>query len=209
MQATTTSSLKISPLKVLHSKPWFCLFLAVVVFPLINAGLNVLILYTSIPLFLDSTLTGMAAVLGLPFGLLTAVLTNVYEEVFNGFPGIHLPFALCGVASALIIWLMARRGLLRTPLHLLLGTILVAVANSVLGAIIATFVFGGGTGTNIDVVVAGFVLAFENIFSAAFLGRLVVNMVDKAPAVLAAMLYHYWLGRGKTPRQVNGVKATP
>ncbi len=173
----------------IFSKNWFRLILAVLLFPAINLGLNELILKTSVPLFLDSIFTACAAVLGLPFGMLTAVLTNFYAEILHGFPGRHLPFALCGIATALIVWAMCRKKMLRTPLHFLLGTISVALANSVLGAIIATFVFGGGTGSNIDVVVAGFALAFENILSAAFIGRMIVNLIDKAPAILGAMLF--------------------
>lgn len=181
--------------------------LAVVVFPSINLGLNELILRTSVPLFLDSIFTACAAVLGLPFGLLTAVLTNFYAEILHGFPGRHLPFALCGIATALIVWAMHRKNLLRTPLHFLAGTLAVALANSVLGAIIATFVFGGGTGSNIDVVVAGFVLALENILSAAFVGRMIVNLVDKAPALLGAMLFAGLLAApGEKPQQAS-VKA--
>jgi len=195
MHLTTPQSSKnsLATTTMLHDKLWFKLILTVLLYPMANAALNSLVLYTSIPLFLDSTFTGMAAVLGLPYGLATAILTNVYEEILNGLPGYHLPFALCGMATAVIVWLMVRRKILQTPLQLLLATVLVALTNSILGAIIATFVFGGSTGTNIDIVVAGFVLAFENILSAAFLGRMMVNTVDKAPAVFAAMLYYKWL----------------
>jgi len=84
---------------------------------------------------------------------------------------------------------MIRLNRLHTPLNFVVATLLVAFANSLLGAIIAIFVFGGGTATNIDVIVTGFALVFNNIFSAAFFGRIVVNLVDKAPAVLAAMFF--------------------
>mgnify|MGYP000999988122 FL=1 len=170
------------------------LALAVLAFPLANAVLNVLILKTPVPLFLDSSFTAASALFGLPYGMATAVMTNLLEEAFNGFPWKHLPFAICGMATVLIVWFMARLGKLRTPLHALLATFFVALANSVLGAVIATFVYGGGTGTNIDIVVAGFSLAMESIFSAAFFGRMLVNIVDKAPAVILAMVMARFLG---------------
>lgn len=167
---------------------WFRLALAVLILPAINAGLNMLIQATPIPLFLDSIGTGIAAVFGLPYGLLTALATNLLEEPLTGFPGTHAPFALCGMATALIIWWMVKTDRTRTPLQFIYGTVLVTLANSLLGALIAVFVFSGGTGTNIDVAVAGFTLALNNILSAAFLARLAVNLIDKAPVVLAAMI---------------------
>jgi len=169
--------------------------LALVALPLANIALNRLVLFTSVPLFLDSIGTALsAAVLGLPWGLGTALLTNAYQELFEGFALRHLPFAICGMATALLAWLETRRR--REPLigRFMLLTVSVAFANSLLGAIVATFVYGGGTGANIDVIVAGFALAFKGIFSAAFLARVPVNLVDKAPAALAALLASRALG---------------
>lgn len=172
----------------LLASKWFRLVLAGLILPAINAGLNMLIQTTPVPLFLDSIGTGVAAVMGLPYGLITAVATNLLEEVFTGFAGTHAPFAICGMATALIVWWMVRTQRTQTPMQFIYGTFLVALANSILGAVIAVFVYGGGTGTNIDVAVAGFALALDNIISAAFLARLAVNLLDKAPVVLAAML---------------------
>ncbi len=173
--------------RLLEAK-WFRMVLAALILPAINAGLNRLVLTTPIPLFLDSIGTGIAAVLGLPYGLITALATNLMEEALNAFSWTHLPFAICGMATALIVWWMVRTRRTHTPLQFMYGTFLAALANSVLGAIVAVFIFGGGTGTNIDVAVAGFALALDNILSAAFLARLTVNLIDKAPVVLAAMM---------------------
>jgi len=89
--------------QVIWVKTWLKLFAAVLVFPAINLGLNHLILLTEILLFLDSNFTAMAACLGLPYGLLTAVMTNFDAEIIYGFPWRHLPFALCGIATAVIV----------------------------------------------------------------------------------------------------------
>ena len=108
---------------------------SVLVFPAVNVGLNTLIISTPIPLFLDSMFTAAAAVLGLPYGLATAVLTNLFSEIVHGFSGKHFPFALCGISTVLIVWRMARADRLRTPAHFLLCAFLVALANSLLGAV--------------------------------------------------------------------------
>jgi len=162
---------------------------AFIVLPAFNAVLNSLIVLTPMPLFLDSIGTALsAAVFGLPLGLATAFLTNFYQEALAGFPFRFLPFALCGMATAVLVRVMLRRGAPPTPGRFLAVTGAVALANSALGAVIATFVFGGGTGVNVDLVVAGFALALEDILSASFVARLLVNLVDKAPAMPAAML---------------------
>ncbi|MBN1241713.1 MAG: hypothetical protein JXA15_03275 [Spirochaetales bacterium] len=177
--------------------------IALVVLPFVNIGFNRLILFSSVPLFLDSIGTAVsAAVFGLPLGLGTAILTNAFQELFEGFAFRHLPFAICGMATALLTWLETRRR--REPLiaRFSLLTLSVALANALLGAVVATFVFGGGTGANIDVIVAGFALAFRDVFSAAFLARIPANLVDKAPAALLALLAARALGAGERP--MNG-----
>jgi hypothetical protein len=186
--------------------PWVKLFAAAFVFPALNQGFYNLIALSEIPLFLDSNFTGIAACFGLPYGLLTAFMTNFLAELQYGFPWRHLPFALCGMATAIIVWRMARLDKLRTPMHFVVGTLLVAFANSLLGAIIATFVFGGGTATNIDVIVMGFALMFDNIFSAAFLGRFIVNLFDKAPVLFAALLFWRYLA---SPQARASAEALP
>lgn len=174
---------------MLLQKTAFRLVAALLVLPVFNVALNRLILFTSVPLFMDSIGTALsAAVFGLPLGLATAILTNGFGELVAGFPLVHLPFALCGMATALIVDTMVKRERFSTPIHFFLATLLVALANSVLGAMIATFVFGGGTGVNIDVIVSGFALAFGDIFSAALIARVAVNIIDKAPAVFLAMV---------------------
>lgn len=178
-----------SIVSMLLKKPAFRLFLAMLILPAFNSALNRLILFTSVPLFMDSIGTAVsAAVFGLPLGLATAVMTNGFGELVAGFPWVHLPFAICGMATAWIVHGLVRRNMFSTPVHFILATVLVAIVNSVLGALIATFVFGGGTGVNVDIIVTGFALAFGDIFSAALIARLAVNIVDKAPAVFMAML---------------------
>jgi energy-coupling factor transport system substrate-specific component len=200
---------KLASSGLLTGKLVFRLFAALLVLPAFNMGLNRLILFTSVPLFMDSIGTAVsAAVFGLPLGLATAVMTNAFGELAAGFPWVHLPFALCGMATAWIVHHLVRRGMFSTPVHFILATVLVAIANSVLGAIIATFVFGGGTGVNIDIIVSGFALAFGDIFSAALIARIAVNIVDKAPAVFVAMLVLSTTKRS-VPEPVSTVPPSP
>jgi len=163
--------------------------LVILVFPLLNELLNRLVYATDIPLFLDSIFTAIAAaVFGIGPGLVVALLSNAIGEVFGGFSGTSLPFALCGMATAIIVGWAARTGRLSSPFHLALVLLGVSLANAIIGAFVAVFVFGGYTGVNIDVFVSGLTQALGNIFTAAFVARIPMNLVDKAFAVVAASL---------------------
>jgi energy-coupling factor transport system substrate-specific component len=77
----------------------------------------------------------------------------------------------------------------------------VAFANSVLGALIAAYVYGGFTSVGVDYLVSGLVATGQSIVSAAFLARLPANLFDKTIAVLAAhFAYRAALKRGWIPR---------
>jgi len=142
-----------------------------------------------LPFFMDSIFTAVAAAVWGPWqGLATAVMTNAFFEVPGGFNGTNLPFAVCGVATALIVWAFVRSGHHRGPLGSILCVAAVTLANSLLGALVATFVFGGGTRSNIDDVVAGFAMFTDSVLTAAFLARIPINFIDKAIAVVPALL---------------------
>lgn len=175
---------------------WLC---SLLLFPLANAGLNRLVLTTSLPLFLDSIFTALGAVLfGMGPSLATAILTNGMIEATNGYPGTHLPFAICGMATAVIMSRAAARDRLSASIHVAVAILKVSIANALLGAGIATLVFGGFTDINIDATVSAMRLFVESIFSAAFLARLPANIVDKGIAVGIAFLgYKLACGRGK------------
>ncbi len=171
----------------LRRRPWLGWLLSATAFPLVNGGLS-LAARERLPFFLDSILTAVAAAIFGPLqGLLTAVLTNAVHEAVNGFPGVHLPFSVCGAATALIVWAFVRRGRYESPLAASLCVGAVTLANALLGAAIAVLVYGGSTRMNIDNIVAGFALLTDSIFTAAFLARLPINVVDKAIAVLPAL----------------------
>lgn len=165
---------------------WLILFLIAAAIGL-NALLNFLNELLNLPLFLDTIGTATtAAVLGTLPGLVTALFTNLLFELLYGFPLIHYPFALCGLATALIVGLMAKYGCFSTLLHAVIATVLVTLANSLLGATIAAFVFSGVTGVGIDYLVTGLLLTGQSILSASFWPRGPVNLIDKSIAVFIA-----------------------
>jgi energy-coupling factor transport system substrate-specific component len=153
----------------------------------VNTGLAVINEELSLPFFLDSIGTAVAAASGgLISGLIVAVGTNLLQEVVFGFTGQSWPFFICGVATVLIVRAFVRAHRFESVGDILLVTLLVALANAVLGGTIATFVYGGLTSVGLDYLVTGLVSAGRTLLSAAFLARIPANLVDKAIAVFTA-----------------------
>lgn len=175
------------------------MLLAATILPLLNCLIG-LAVKDRIPFFMDSIFTAIAAAVWGPWqGIATAVMTNVLFEAEGGFTGTNLPFALCGVATALVVSAFVRARAYEGPFRTILCIAAVTLANSLLGAMIATFVFGGGTRSNIDDIVAGFALFTDSILTATFLARIPINFVDKALAVLPALLLAGALGKAERP----------
>ena len=151
-----------------------------------------------IPLFLDTIGTLLATVLlGVFPGVATAVGTHFFLELLNGPSGIYLPWMACSISSALILWWLIRRGAFETPLHALLATLWIALANAFIGALVAALFFTGDTGHAVDYVASALYALGQSVFSAAFLARLPVNVADKAIAVFVAYLaYRLTVERG-------------
>ncbi len=167
--------------------PGLSWILSFTLLPLANALLS-LAARDVLPLFLDSIFTAIAAAVFGPWhGIVVAILTNGWNEALDGFSGLHILFAVCGMATAIIVSGFVRSGRYRSALSWSLCIGSVTLANALLGALIAAFVYGGGTRMNLDNIVAGFALFTDSIFTAAFLARLPINLVDKALAVAPAL----------------------
>lgn len=141
----------------------------------------------SIPLFLDSIFTvTVAALFGPIAGVLTGVLSNLFQEFIFGLTGTNWQFGVVNGASGLIVGLLSRGGLFRTGAHAVIAVVLLTVANALLGAIVAIVVFGGATGVDVDYISMGLMLTGWDVFWAAFLARVPVNLADKGIAVVVA-----------------------
>lgn len=142
----------------------------------------------ALPLYMDSIGTAIvAAVMGPFVGAVSGVLYNVISALING-NMLSIMFGLCNIATAFIIGFMAKSGKFKTWIHAVVATVLVALANAIMGAPIAVMVYGGIQGGGVDLVVAGFLAAGQDIMSAAFLARVPINLVDKGIACFVAWL---------------------
>ena len=97
----------------------------------------------ALPLYMDSIGTAIvAAVMGPWVGAVSGVLYNVISALISG-NMLSVMFGLCNIATAFIIGFMAKSGKFTTWVHAVVATILVALANAIMGAPIAVVVYGG------------------------------------------------------------------
>lgn len=174
----------------------------VVVALCVNVGLSMVNESLSLPFFLDSIGTAVAAAtVGLVPALAVATGTNALFELVYESNLEHLPFAVCGITTVLIIRIFVQTGRFDSVGNAVLASLAVALSNAVLGAMIAAFLFGGVTGVGIDFLVTGLVASGQSLLSASFWARVPANIIDKTIAVFVA--YVVWrpllrLGRRRT-----------
>jgi len=164
---------------------------------IVNALLVVVNTHLFLPFFFDSIFTACAgALFGWLPGVLAGLWTNLAWEVMFGFPMTMLPFGICNMSTGLIVGLMAFSGHFRTGVHALVAVLLVTASNSILGALIATYLYGGITGAAaVDYLVVGLLATGRAVLSAAFLARIPANLIDKSIAVFAAFFLLRYLSR--------------
>ena len=180
--------------------PWL---IAPVLGALLNVALNAVNRAFQSPLFLDSILTALvSAVWGLGLGALTAIATQMGMEgllSLDGAGGTAFPFVFCGLATAVIVGTMANTGHFTTLWHLVIAIVAVTMANAVIGALTAVFVFGGITLHDSDFLVTGFLMGGQSLLEASFWGRLPLNLIDKGIAVSLAFVAFRGMNRRALP----------
>jgi len=161
------------------------IFIICIALNLILSFFNNIILKS--PLFLDSIFTAVAAVLyGPVIGMGIGLISNIGMEFIYGFTGIYWPFAMCNLATGLILGLMSRNGYFTKNIHLPLAILAVTFTNVILGSLIAYFVFDGYTLVQIDHIVSALADLGMSISSSTFWARIPSNLIDKMITVYIA-----------------------
>ncbi len=172
-------------------------FLVIIPAAFFNVMLQRLNVGLSLPFFLDSIFTAItAALFGIFPGVATGIITNLFMEIDLDFGGLYWQWGLCNAATGFIVGVAAKKGYFSSFTYFLITAAAVTLANSLLGAVIAVYVFGGVTGSPVDFIVMGLAAAGRDIFSSAFLARLITNLVDKSIAVGIAFGVYRWVRGG-------------
>jgi energy-coupling factor transport system substrate-specific component len=157
-----------------------------------------------LPLFLDTIGTLVStALLGLIPGLITAVVTHTIPHLLPFLPSDFIHWVFCSIASALALRLFIRYGLFENMLHAITVSVVVTLANALVGAVTAVFFFSGLTDHPVDYLMTGFLTIGQDLLGASFWSRIPVNLIDKGIAVFIALGLYRWC-RKNTPGTEQG-----
>jgi energy-coupling factor transport system substrate-specific component len=164
----------------------------------LNVVGNLLNTTLKLPLFLDTIGTMLVAVTCGPWlGALTGGLSNIISSISS--PA-DWAFAIVNILIGLIVGYVALWRGYRDPITPLIAGVLTAVVASIVGPWIAVYVYGGLTGSVLDIAVAGLMKSGQEVFSAVFISRILPNIADK---LLSAYLVFFVLLA--LPRSFRGI----
>ncbi len=137
-------------------------------------------------LFMDTIGTILtASILGPFWGGVVGVITNVITAMVNN--PVELPFAIVNMAVGITVGYIARKFGFGIKVAVVTGLILSVLA-PLIGTPIAVFLFGGLSGSSLDILTGWLVKSGNKIFTAAFLPRVASNLIDKTASCIAVAI---------------------
>lgn len=131
-----------------------------------------------VPLFLDAGGTILVSLITGPwYGCLVAIMTAIVKAIAMNPMQLFSPG---GLVCALVVGFAARWGITRTWPGLLLTLVVMVPLMSVASALVSTYIYGGFTGSTMDILTAVFIKAGGKIFQGIFLSQMLTSYVDKA-----------------------------
>ena len=118
----------------------------------------------------------VAVLFGPVWGALVGLVTNLLLGILVD--PTNIPFALVNIAIGIIVGLIFKKFEFNLVTAIVTGLIISVVA-PLIGTPIALFLFGGITGGFSDVLFAWLLASGQEIFTAAFIPRILSNVVDK------------------------------
>ena len=141
-------------------------------------------------LFLDTVGTILGAVILGPFwGAVIGGCTNLVLGAISG--PTNIPFALVNIALGLVVGFIARKKGFGVKEAIITGLIL-SVLCPLIGTPISVMLFGGLSGSGADFIVGALLQSGQEIFTAAFIPRILSNIVDKP---LSCLMIVYFIKR--------------
>lgn len=158
----------------------------------LGIGLNIILATLAktfgIPfLFLDTVGTILSgALLGPFFGAITGLITNLITAMINN--PVEFPFAIVNMMIGIVVGFIAKKFGFSIKTAILTG-VLLSVLAPLVGTPIAVSLFGGLAGGSMDILTGWLVKSGQKIFTAAFIPRIMSNLIDKITScVVVAMI---------------------
>ena len=162
-----------------------------IVFCAIGVALNIVLCFISsllkIPfVFFDVIGTVLsAAVLGPLYGAITGFVTNLITSMINN-PA-ELPYALVNMIIGIVVGIISINFGFKIHVAIITGLILAVVAPLV-GTPITVLLYGGLAGGTMDIMTGFLVQSGQKIFTAAFIPRIISNIIDKPLSCIIASI---------------------
>lgn len=152
----------------------------------LNVVVGMTIQLINIPiLFLDTIGTTIGSlVLGPWYGAAIGGCTNLVLGVISG--PTNIPFALVNIILGLVVGFVSRKNNFNYKTAILTG-ISLSVICPLIGTPISVLVFGGLSGSGADILVGFLMQSGQKIFTAAFIPRILTNIVDKPLSCIIAL----------------------
>lgn len=172
---------------------------------LVNFIGHIINISLSLPLFLDSTGTMLAAVILGPWvGAIVGFLTNLIIGLITN--PVIIPFALINVMIGLVVGFLARKRGFKDILTPLIAGFILAIICPLVASPIAVYLFGGITGGGLDRFYYSLLESGNDVLSSAFLVRIPTTFADKIISGYLVLATIYLLPVGWRGFAEKGIK---
>lgn len=139
-----------------------------------------------LPIYLDTIGTFFAA---LAFGPIAGLLTGLCTGLVNGlvFDPISLYFIPVQLVLGFLVGLLSMKGWFKTPFQLIFSILLITLASSIIGSVIATFVFNGITSSGSSYIVQMLKASGISVFKAVFGTQIITGFIDKSISIILSL----------------------
>lgn len=136
-----------------------------------------IVLLLKLPIYLNTIGTILTAMIGGPWvGMVTGASTNLVVGITNP---VSFAFTPVQMAVGLVVGLLSMKGMYTKLWKVILSSFAVVLTVLVVASPIQVLMFGGATGNSSDAVVATFLASGQQIWTAVFSTKILVESVDK------------------------------
>ncbi|MFD3259032.1 ECF transporter S component [Paenibacillus lentus] len=136
-----------------------------------------IVLLLKLPIYLNTIGTILTAMIGGPWvGMVTGASTNLVVGITNP---VSFAFTPVQMAVGLMVGLLSMKGMYTKLWKVILSSFAVVLTVLVVASPIQVLMFGGATGNSSDAVVATFLASGQQIWTAVFSTKILVESVDK------------------------------
>ncbi|WP_106769672.1 ECF transporter S component [Paenibacillus faecalis] len=136
-----------------------------------------IVMLLKLPIFLNTIGTILTAMIGGPWvGMVTGASTNLVVGITNP---VSFAFTPVQMAVGLVVGFLAMKGMYTNIWKVIISSLIVMFTVLIVASPIQVIMFGGATGNSSDAVVATFLASGQQIWTAVFSTKILVESFDK------------------------------